>query len=104
MDAHQVETAISSRFGCSRRRPVVFVLGIALRLLLRVQLPAVVLDMARSFAVVAFLLLAVTVEVAIGFAIAVMAVEETGSILADRCAVVDELSDQFVELLARIRV
>jgi len=97
VDAHQVETAISSRFGCSRRRPVVFVLGIALRLLLRVQLPAVVLDMARSFAVVAFLLLAVTVAVAIGVAIAVIVVDETGAILACRGTVVDELGDQLVK-------
>ena len=72
MDAHQVETAISSRFG-SRRRLVVHVLGIALGLLTRAQLPAVVLDMARSLAMGVFLLLsAVAVAITIGIAVIVV--------------------------------
>ena len=72
MDAHQVETAISSRFG-SRRRLVVIVLGIALGFLTRAQLPAVVLHMARSLAMGAFLLLsAVAVAITIGIAVIVV--------------------------------
>jgi hypothetical protein len=57
--------------------------------------------MTRSLIVVAFLLLAVTVAVAVSVAIrvamAVIVIEETSSVLAGRCAVVDELSDQLVK-------